>query len=93
MRTTARYSTIPTRAMVSSVANMSGMSNSEPRARLMSTPRPRPLADEGPDDGERHPDAHATEDAGQRRGDLERGQHLTAGRPERATELEQAGID
>src|SRR5689334_1581736 len=40
-RTTMRYSTIPTSAIVRSVANMSGISKSEPRARLMRTPRPR----------------------------------------------------
>ncbi len=83
--------------MVRSVANMSGMSNSDPAGEvdqhaeaLVGT---RPLADDGADDRQRHADPHATEDARQRRRDLEGRQHLTAGRTQRSTELEQAGVD
>ena len=38
--TTTRYRAIPTSAIVRSVANISGMSNSDPRARLIRTARP-----------------------------------------------------
>ena len=87
----------PASAIVRSVANMSGMSNSDPRARLMRTPRPLlgagPLPDDRAHDGERDADAETAEDRRQRRRDLERGQHLATGRAERAAELEQPGID
>ena len=88
---------MPSSAMVRSVANMSGMSNSEPRARLMRTPRPRsapgPLPDDRADDGEGHPDPHPAEDRRQGRRDLEGREDLAAGRPQRPAELEQPGVD
>ena len=63
---------------------MSGMSNSDPRARLIRTARPLlgagPLADDGADDREGHADAQPAEDVGQGGRDLERGQDLAVGR-------------
>ena len=76
---------------------MSGMSNSDPRARLMRTAEavagPGPFADHRAHDRERHADPHPTEDVRQGGRDLERGQHLARRRAQAASELEKPGID
>ena len=72
------------------------MSKSEPRARLIRTPRPwfapAHSPTRAPDDRERHANAHAAEDVRQRGRDLEREQDLATGRPQAPAELEQARI-
>ena len=65
----------PISAIVTRVANISGMSNRLPRAMLMSTPRPRSppthSRDDRADHRERDADAHATEDRRQGGRDLD----------------------
>ena len=75
---------------------MSGMSNSDPRARLIRTAEPlagaRPLPDDGADHRERDADPQPAEDAGQGGRDLERGQDLALGRAQAPAELDQPGV-
>ena len=85
----------PAARCVRSVANISGMSNSDPRARLMSTPRPRSAPAHSPTiaptTASVTPTRMPAEDARQRRRDLERRQDLTAGRPQRRDRARAAG--
>ena len=76
---------------------MSGMSKSDPRARLIRTARPLfgagPLADDRADDRQRHAHPQPAEDARQGGRDLEGREDLAPRRPEAAPELEQPRVD
>ena len=80
--------TIPSRAIVTSVANISGMSKRRAAGEVDEDAEAAvgagPLADDRADDGERDADPQPAEDRRQRGRDLERRQDLAARRPERA---------
>ena len=88
---------MPSRAIVSSVAYISGVSNRLARATLTryaeAARRARPLAHDRPHDGEGDPDPHAAKDLRQRGGDLERPQDLGPAGPKAPPQLEQAAVD